>query len=164
MEDKLRAFVADLSDSEIETQLNDIFSWAKTYQTILEEEMHERQRINNTTPVTTLQDVFSASTPSGIAEEDVSLNYIVVTQIQNSVSTLNEADAKSRLKYLQSCITNVDDLYERTKMEFEIEMLELHLYDLTGIEPSGSKASCIFCGCEVEDDAVFCSNCGKKII
>ena len=144
--------------------MNDIFSWAKTYQTILEEEMHERHCINNTTPVTTLQDASSPSAPSGTAEEDISLNYIVVTQIQNSVSALNEADAKSRLQYLQNSIENVDDPYERTKIEFEIEILELHLYDLTGIEPSGSMASCMFCGCKVEDNAVFCSNCGKKII
>ena len=42
---KLERFIASLTDEEINSQLNDIFGWAKAYQELLEREKHYRHNI-----------------------------------------------------------------------------------------------------------------------
>ena len=240
MIEKLKHFVASLTNQEIDEQLNDIFDWAKKYQGLLEEEKRARRSTvgqnrwdqhNNSSnsPKDTICETFADEFPeddvvleyelepiekpygfsdaNGWAEDikkldseeifqryrneldwtveyrylcyvellrrqestqdlygrtqvsDISVDFRVVQQIQNTIANLSLEQTKNRLIKLQQIPEYGLTEEKIAELKFEIETCEFHIYELMGNE----GLLCPQCGSEIEENAVFCGNCGKRL-
>ena len=171
LKEKLKNFVAQLSDDEIDEQIENILEWAKIYKDLLQDEKQRRQRhLSSHFPVEQTYKIDCAREYEETVEElgfdadfDLSetIDYNLAQIIQQKTARLSIEETEKRLDKLKSISdTDLSDI-EKTQLLYEIETCELHLYELTGVS---EDVDCPSCGANLEDGAKFCSNCGLKLI
>ena len=82
--------------------------------------------------------------------------------IQQKVSTFSVQKTKEQLEKLKQIPTNTLLPEDLAHLQYEIEMCEIHLFELTGETADGS-AVCPACGAELEANAKFCGKCGAAL-
>ena len=183
MINKLKQFISDMTDDEIDEQLKDIFGWAKIYQKLLEDERYYRfntsavfntsesaypnynDSFNGDDRLLNNQEYIEFETETETEAEtdtDTILDYYLIETIQEKVSCFSAEETKEKIKELNNLKTNGFSKKELAQLYFEIDCLELHYFELVGTVSEG-KMICPNCGCEPELNAKFCGKCGVKI-
>ena len=172
---KMEHFVASLTDQEIDCQLKDIFEWARVYKELLETEQSYRRRnltfMNNGSPISSMninnvyEEPEQAYEYDGSIENDAtetSIDFELAQMIRQKVSTFSVEKTREQLEKLKQISTHTLSENDFAQLQYEIEMCELHLFELTGTTADGNKV-CPSCGTELEAHAKFCSKCGAAI-
>lgn len=183
MKNKLKHFISNLTDDEIDEQLKDIFGWAKIYQKLLEDERYNRF---NTSVLFNTSESMSPNYDNSYNENDkllynqeyiefenqiengtetdtdTILDYYLVEAIQEKVSCFSVEETQEKIIELKNLNTNSFSKKELAQLNFEIDCLELHYFELAGTTNEG-KMKCPNCECELEENAKFCGKCGAKI-
>lgn len=183
MVNKLKCFISNLTNDEIDEQLKDIFGWAKIYQKLLENERYNRfntsvsfntsesmspnynNSYNEDNKLLNNQEYIELENQFEIGAEtdtDTILDYYLVEAIQEKVSCFSVEETKEKIKELNNLNTNGFSKKELAQLNFEIDCLELHYFELAGTTSEG-KMICPNCECELELNAKFCGKCGAKI-
>ncbi len=174
MKKKFKAFVSQLSDDEINEQLENIFEWAKLYKDLLEEEKRKRRN----SPIGSVYigklgfDDYEPDFDEFEDEENVeeyveeyvelsqTIDFNLAQVIHQKVSLLSEDETKERLAKLKSVYTGNLSNEEKAQLLYEIEECELHLFDFT---EDNENIVCSRCGNVIDENAKFCGVCGNKI-
>ena len=90
---------------------------------------------------------------------DISVVFRIVQQIQNTITNLSLEQTKDRLIKLRRIPEYGLTEEKIAELKFEIETCEFHIYELMDNE----GLLCPQCGNEIEENAVFCGNCGKRL-
>lgn len=163
MTDKLRQFVASLSDDEIESQLDEIFEWAKVYKELLEEELDRRQSSEDYgcfsfVPSETKDDEFEPVFDS--TSESTAVDYELAEKSRQAVSCYSEQETRVQLDRLKQISSQNLSPKEAALLQYQIELCELRIFELTG---KAADNLCPACGQELEIGARFCGKCGAAI-
>lgn len=169
MKSKIKEFIISLSDLEIEEQLENIFEWAKIYKDLLEEEKQRRQQYSTRDSSIEQSYNFNCDYEENAEEFDVdedfevseTMDYNLAQMINAKISLLSAEKTEERLSKLQ--IVPLDDLSdeEKAQLSYEIEVCELHLFELVGMDRDEFVSPS--CGIALEEGARFCGKCGYKI-
>lgn len=171
---KMERFVSSLTDQEIDCQLKDIFEWARAYKELLETEQTYRQNnqryTNNSfgSVAETDCEYEDNEVPYGFIEstedssDEITVDCELAQMIQQKVSTFSVQKTKEQLEKLKQIPTNTLLPEDLAHLQYEIEMCEIHLFELTGETADGS-AVCPACGAELEANAKFCGKCGAAL-
>ncbi len=178
MIEKMKQFVASLTDEEIDSQIKDIFEWAKKYKELLESEKAYRSGQKNgndniITPSTYSKDVcFEDNNEANYDYNNVeyeekgienpTVNFELAQIIQNKVATFSVEKTKEQLEKLKNIPTNNLNSIDLAQLKYEIEVCEIHLFELTGKTLDGESV-CMTCGAELEGNAKFCPKCGSAV-
>lgn len=169
MINKLKQFISDMTDDEIDEQLKDIFGWAKIYQKLLEDEryyrliLHDNDSFNEDDRLLNNQEYIEFENEAETeTDTDTILDYYLVETIQEKVSCFSAEETKEKIKELNNLKTNGFSKKKLAQLYFEIDCLELHYFELVGTTSEG-KMICPNCGCELELNEKFCGKCGTKI-
>lgn len=179
MINKMKGFISSLTDQEIADQLKDIFDWAKVYKELLEEEQeyrHNNRNSNFNIPLTSYEE--SESTfedtddyydfdPEEFDSEDfdsvqLAVDFKLAQFIQQKVAGFSAEETKEQLDKLNQISTDDFSPLEIAQLQYEIEVCELHLFELTGKTQDGVSI-CPYCKGELEPNAKFCGKCGASI-
>lgn len=162
-------FVFQLSDVEIEEQIENIFEWAKIYKDLLEEEKQRRQQCSVRNSSVEQAYNFNCDYEENTEEVDINadfelsetIDYNLAQMINTKISLLSADETENRL--IKLCAISLDDLSdaEKAQLLYEIEACELHLYELVG--PDSDEFICPSCGIVLEEGARFCGKCGYRI-
>ena len=169
MKKKLMNFVLQLSDVEIEEQLENIFEWAKIYKDLLEKEKQRRQQYSTRDSSVEQSYNFNCDYEENAEEFDVdedfevseTIDYNLAQMINAKISLLSAEETESRLSKLQTVPLADLSGIEKAQLLYEIEACELHLYELVG--PDSDEFICPSCGIVLEEGARFCGKCGYRI-
>lgn len=170
---KTERFVASLTDREIDAQLNDIFEWAKVYKEILEKEKRRRKNNKRFSDMRLTEndaedrklydeEIDEGSYRTGsFFDESPAIDYNLSQMIYRKVSSYSAEKTKEQLEKLKQLPTGHLSPEDTDELQFEIDTLELHLFELTG--EAADSFVCPFCGAPLEQNAVFCGKCGKDV-
>lgn len=175
MKQKMERFVASLTDQEIDCQLKDFFEWASVYKELLETEQSSRRNnqgfAHGGSPISfvNIDSVYEEPEENYEYEsrvednvEELSIDFDLAQMIQQKVSTFSEEKTREQLEKLKQIPTHALTPRDLAQLQYEIEACELHLFELTGETPDGSRV-CPSCGTELEANAKFCGKCGTAI-
>ncbi|MGN0462385.1 MAG: hypothetical protein ACI4HZ_08070 [Ruminococcus sp.] len=179
MINKMKGFISSLTDQEIADQLKDIFDWAKVYKELLEEEQeHRHNNRNSNFNISLTSSEESESTyedtddyydfdPEEFDSEDfdsvqLAVDFKLAQFIQQKVAGFSAEETKEQLDKLNQISTDNFSPLEIAQLQYEIEVCELHLFELTGKTPDGVSI-CPYCKGELESNAKFCGKCGASI-
>lgn len=180
MINKMKGFISSLTDQEIADQLKDIFDWAKVYKELLEEEQEYRHNNRNSSLTSYKEPQFayedtdnyydfeseefdSEEFDSGeFDSEELAVDFEIAQFIQQKVAGFSAEETKEQLDKLNQISTDDFSPLEIAQLQYEIEVCELHLFELTGKTPDGVYI-CQYCKAELEPNAKFCGKCGASI-
>ncbi len=175
MKNKLKRFVASLSDAEIREQLADIFEWAKVYKELLESEERDRLRSPavsvshyNSSHLSSFEDD-DYTEDEGYIEEDyiqddvaeITVDFHIAQSVQQKVSQMSVEETEMNLTKLRNVAEANLSAEELALLHYEIDTCELHLFELTG--KVDGESTCPSCGSVLEDGAKFCGKCGHRL-
>lgn len=167
MDKRIQIYVSSLTTEEIEAQLNDIFSWAKEYQSVLTQELLKR---NSKSSMVLdgrsnygLIEAESDSEQEDFVKGGISLDYRIVSTLQEQTNALSLEDAISVVERLKKVSTRGFSELEVARLSLQLDMCEARICELRG---TGLKTSdpfnCLVCGSTLAPDDVFCGKCGHK--
>ena len=128
IKDKLAEFVSQLTDEEIEEQLENIFQWAQIYQNMLEKEQKTRSHMEYSSGFVTaepdvLEDYQETGSRTGMKPD---VDYYYAQAIQEKLSRMSENDIQSSLDRLKGIeVSHLTD-EEKELLKFEIDACELY--------------------------------------
>lgn len=166
MKRKLERFVASLTDQEIDNQLEDIFEFAKVYKTLLEKEKADRQMRKILPDSKDIQnDYHEYEEHEEVYEyedDEPDIDYELAQAVLEKVSALSCDETRDRLERLRNISSDALSSEELAILQYDMEVCELHLLELTGKTADGTKI-CPVCSSELDTDARFCGNCGSAV-
>ncbi len=175
MKNKLKRFVASLSDAEIREQLADIFEWAKVYKELLESEQRDRLRSPavsvshyNNSSLSSFEDEDYTEDEGYIEDEyiqddvaEITVDFHIAQSVQQKVSQMSVEETEMNLTKLRNVSEANLSADELALLHYEIDTCELHLFELTG--KVDDESTCPSCGSVLEDGAKFCGKCGYRL-
>lgn len=171
MKNKLERFVASLTDQEIDCQLKDVLEWARVYKELLEAEQSYRCKNRNVNQSSSLanfdedESIYEEANDNSFDEnvtEYMSVDFELAQMVQQKVSAFSVEKTKEQIEKLKQVPTYSLTPQDLAQLKYEIEICELHLFELTGENPNSFNV-CPSCGAELEANAKFCGECGTSI-
>ena len=165
---KIQSFIRSLSDEEISSQIADLFAFMEEYKQLLIEEQNIRavDEPSNFSEQPTRSDISQekmSQEEKDYVLPEISLDYNVLTAIQNKVSNFTEEELLENMKELDEVLSNgpfamptrAFDEYRAAR-----EACELRYFDDYQCEP----IMCENCGAYLVPDQMFCGKCGSSVL